>query len=227
MVIRVHLRRLRPLLLRLAGNALILAGIGGLGYWAWTTGEAMLYQYVQRTEFDNAIAESGTEPGTPVPAKLSARPNSIAPQPARSKLSRFMTPDPLLIGRLEAPSLDLSVMLREGVDDDTLSKAAGHLPSSALPGEPGNFVVLGHRDTFFRPLKNVERGNLLRVVTPHGRFNYVVESFEVTDPESVKIVEGGPDRILTLVTCFPFRYIGPAPKRLVVHARLTASTGAN
>ncbi len=223
MAVRIHLR---VLLVRLMANGLILAGTGSLAYWGWSLGKGMLYQYAQEEQFDSATA-AAPEAGPRLPGEISegtpARTEAIIPKPLRPRLSMLMPPDPRLIGRLEAPSIDLAVMLREGNDDDTLSKAAGHLPSSAWPGELGNFVVLGHRDTFFRPLKNIERGDLIRVVTHHGRFTYSVESFEVTDPESVKIVEGGPDPILTLVTCFPFRYIGPAPKRLVVHGRLAAN----
>ena len=116
-------------------------------------------------------------------------------------------PDPQLIGRLESPEINLSVMVREGVDDDTLLRAAGHLPSSALPGQAGNFVVLAHRDTFFRALRGITRGASLKVRTRTGQFTYIVDSVQVTEPDSIRL-EQGPEPSATLITCFPFTYMG-------------------
>jgi hypothetical protein len=122
------------------------------------------------------------EPGVAIPA--------AAPPPFRQaspghRLLRSVLPkrDPLAIGELEVARLGLDVAMREGVDDDRLRKAVGHLPSSALAGEAGNFVVLGHRDTFFRPLREIERGDSIRVRAAAGSFVYKVESIQVTEPD--------------------------------------------
>ena len=132
--------------------------------------------------------------------------------------------DPLLLGRIEIPSIQLTVMMREGVDTTSLRKAAGHLPSSALPGKEGNVVVLGHRDTFFRPLRGIAQGDPIRVKTRSGSFQYVVDSIQVVEPEqSLAFQEMMPAKSLTLITCFPFDYVGPAPRRFVVRARMAES----
>jgi sortase A len=110
-------------------------------------------------------------------------------------------------------------MVREGIDSGTLRKAVGHLPSSTLPGEAGNFVVLGHRDTFFRPLRDIAQGDEIRVQTAQGRFTYAVESIRVVPPDYLTL-DSGTEAMSTLITCFPFDYTGPAPRRFVVEARL-------
>lgn len=228
MLIRVRVESVRRKLLALAADSLILAGLCGLIAWAWGLSEGTLYQYVQRVQFARDVAEDGAgaemRQATPAPPpRLDSAPSLTtevrASRPLISNLPSLFTRDPQLIGELDAPEIGLSVMIRDGVDDATLRRAAGHLPSSALPGESGNLVLLGHRDTFFRPLRDIHRGNFLRIRTRGGQFTYVVESFEVTGPESVRF-DSGSAPSATLVTCFPFTYIGPAPRRFVVHARL-------
>jgi sortase A len=112
-------------------------------------------------------------------------------------------------------------MVREGVDTASLRKAVGHLPSSPLPGEAGNVVVLGHRDTFFRPLRGIAQGDPIRVKTRSGSFQYIVDSIQVVPPEqSLAFKEDISAKSLTLITCFPFDHVGPAPRRFVVRARM-------
>jgi sortase A len=111
-------------------------------------------------------------------------------------------------------------MVREGMDSATLRRAVGHVPSTALPGQVGNFVVLAHRDTFFRRLRELEKGDTVRIVTTRGRFTYTVESLEVMEPEGVSLTAIPSEAIATLITCFPFNYVGPAPRRFVATARL-------
>jgi sortase A len=111
-------------------------------------------------------------------------------------------------------------MVREGVDESSLRRAVGHLPASARPGEPGNFVLLGHRDTFFRPLRDIARGDAVHMRTARGDYTYLVESVTVVAPEFVPLGDPPAGAISTLITCFPFTYAGPAPRRLVVQARL-------
>jgi sortase A len=123
------------------------------------------------------------------------------------------------VGRLEIPRLHLSVMVMEGDDDATLARAVGHVPGTALPWETGNAVMAGHRDTFFRPLKNLRSGDEVRVTTPRGAFSYRVVRTEIIDPEDVSVLAPTPNRSLTLVTCYPFAYVGPAPQRFIVQAR--------
>jgi sortase A len=124
-----------------------------------------------------------------------------------------------LIGRLEVPRLGLAVIVEEGVDKGTLRHAAGHVPGTPLPGEPGNVVVAAHRDTLFRPLKDIRKGDEVRFVTPDGSFEYEVVKTDVVKPTDTDVLsagEGGGEA--TLITCFPFGFIGPAPERFVVRA---------
>jgi len=127
-----------------------------------------------------------------------------------------------LIGRLEIPRLGLSVMLMEGDDTKTLRRAVGHIPGTPLPGRPGNFALSGHRDTFFRPLRNIRDGDLIVVTTLAGEFRYRVVSTRVVSPDAVAVLNASQGEILTLVTCYPFYFVGAAPDRFIVRAeRLT------
>jgi sortase A len=128
-----------------------------------------------------------------------------------------------IIGRIEAPRLGISVITREGTDAATLERAVGHIAHTALPGEPGNAAFAGHRDTFFRGLRQVRTGDRIAVTTRSGRHEYVVRDARVVSPDDLSVLDPTPTPTLTLVTCFPFRYIGPAPERFIVHADLLPS----
>jgi sortase A len=123
-----------------------------------------------------------------------------------------------LIGHMEIPRLGLSVIVAEGMDTLTLQRAAGHIPGTAMPGEPGNVGIAGHRDTFFRPLRNVRKGDIITFATPAGDYRYRVVSTKIVSPSDVKVLDPSASEILTLVTCYPFYYVGPAPNRFIVRA---------
>ena len=127
-------------------------------------------------------------------------------------------------GRLELPRLGLSALVAEGVDDATLGVAVGHVPGTAFPGEPGNVALAGHRDTVFRRLADVEPGDRLRFVTPDGGFEYRVDRLDVVGPGRTDVVGPTDEPTLTLVTCYPFGYVGRAPLRYVVRARYATSS---
>ena len=139
---------------------------------------------------------------------------------APPRKSRKLKPDEL-IGRIEIPRVNVSAVVKEGVDTKTLSRAVGHVPSTALPGETGNFGVAAHRDTFFRGLRNVQKGDTIRVVTLAGVYLYRVDGMKIVWPKNVEVLDPTPDRTLTLVTCYPFNYVGSAPKRFIVQAKQT------
>jgi sortase A len=132
--------------------------------------------------------------------------------------------DPNLVGRLEIPRLGVSVVVMNGDDDQTLALAAGHLPDTPMPWEWGNSAVAAHRDTFFRPLKDLQPGDELRVVSLHGTFIYRVRETRVVSADEVSVLASGAQPSLTLLTCYPFYYMGSAPKRFVAAADLIAST---
>lgn len=124
-----------------------------------------------------------------------------------------------VVGEIQVPRLDLNVMVVQGDSPASLRRAVGHLSKSALPGEWGNVALAGHRDTFFRPLRDIRLGDEIRFTTSVRSFEYVVESIEVVAPTDIRVLEPFTGHDLTLLTCFPFYYVGPAPKRFVVRAR--------
>jgi sortase A len=124
-----------------------------------------------------------------------------------------------VIGELQVPRLGISAMVVQGDSAANLRRAVGHLSKSALPGEWGNVALAGHRDTFFRPLRDIRLGDEIRFLTPERSFKYRVESIEVVAPTDIGVLESATGHELTLLTCFPFHYVGPAPKRLVVRAQ--------
>ena len=144
-----------------------------------------------------------------------AHPTPPRPAPHR----RRAIPENGVIGRLTIPRLSLSVMVREGVASKTLSLAAGHIPGTALPGDRGNVAVAGHRDTLFRGLKDIRKDDVIEFQTLDGRFDYEVGSTEIVTPKDVGVLQPGRQDELTLVTCYPFYYVGSAPDRFIVKAR--------
>lgn len=109
-------------------------------------------------------------------------------------------------------------MVLEGDGDEILGKAAGHVPATALPGGAGNVVIAGHRDTFFRPLRRIRNDDGIIFTTTQGIYHYKVRSIKKVGPQDVQVLQASDHPELTLITCFPFDYLGPAPMRFVVQA---------
>ena len=109
-------------------------------------------------------------------------------------------------------------MIMEGTDRRTLRRAVGHIPGTPLPGQPGNVVITGHRDTFFSGLRNIHQDDEITLTTLNGTYRYSVDFTEVVGPQDTAVLDHSDDAILTLVTCYPFYFVGPAPKRFVVRA---------
>ncbi len=125
-----------------------------------------------------------------------------------------------ILGRLDIPALRLTTPILDDDDTQSLLKGAGHIRGTAMPGGLGNFVVAAHRDTYFRPLAGIKRGMELRVVTPEETFTYVVDSTKIVNPEDLGVLDTGDVPQMTLITCYPFHYIGAAPQRFTVTAHL-------
>ncbi len=127
--------------------------------------------------------------------------------------------DPGLLGRIAIPRLEVHAMVREGVDDHTLRRSVGHVPGTAEPGADGNVGLAGHRDSFFRKLKDIRKDDKIVIETLDSKFEYTVDSTKIVGPNDVEVLAPTPDRALTLVTCYPFYYVGNAPRRFIVRAR--------
>jgi len=173
-------------------------GLLALGYAAYVVVDAHAYQAYEQSKFENV---SSKEPAPPLA-------------------------EGGVIGEIQVPRLQLKAIVVQGDSHTILRRAVGHVPETALPGTLGNVVLAGHRDTFFRPLRNIRRGDTITLKTVDGAFQYLVESTEVVPATAVEILNATTGHTLTLITCFPFDYIGPAPKRYVVraHELLSAST---
>ena len=121
---------------------------------------------------------------------------------------------------LKIPKIHLEVPVFEGTDNLTLDRGAGRIAGTAQPGEAGNLGIAGHRDGFFRGLKDIEQGDEIRLDLPGGESAYVVNSISVVTPEDVSVLRSTPTPSITLVTCFPFYFVGGAPRRYIVSALL-------
>jgi sortase A len=181
---------------------LLLIGVICLGYFLYTYAEAQLYQAFEDQQLD-AILQSAAPASGPAAARRGA-----APAPGSA------------IGRIEIPRLRVSAVIRAGSDARTLRLAVGYIPGTALPGEKGNVGLAGHRDTFFRRLRDINPDDEIRVTTSNGVFHYYVQRTNIVRPKDVWVLNATSYPALTLITCYPFTYVGSAPQRFIVRAAL-------
>jgi sortase A len=175
---------------------LLLGGAAALGWCAYVATSAFVVQRLAREKLQS------TAPLTPMETAASPVPLGTA------------------LAELSIPSIGLSAVVLEGSDDHTLRMGVGHIETTPLPGgEFGNVAIAGHRDTFFRPLRNIRVGDDVLLNTPEKRAHYRVSWFRVVGPDDVSVIDPTADPTLTLVTCYPFWFIGSAPDRFVVRAK--------
>ena len=190
--------------IRWAERLLFVTGTIALGYVSFTLLEAHLYQASAKRSLENQIQQE-LQKGEP-----EKQPQEVQPKTP-------IKPGDLL-GRLDIPRLGLSVAVLQGTGSRVLRLATGHIESTPLPGEPGNSAIAGHRDTFFRGLKDVHPDDEIQFQTSTGRFRYQVDWVKVVGPDDISVLAPSTESALTLVTCYPFYYVGPAPNRFVVRA---------
>jgi sortase A len=123
-----------------------------------------------------------------------------------------------VLGRIEIPRLGMKVAILEGTTSRILQLGVGHIAGTALPGEPGNIAIAGHRDTFFRSLKDIRTHDEIQIQTASDLSQYEVDGVQIVEPANIAVLAPSTDSALTLVTCYPFHFIGAAPMRFVVHA---------
>jgi sortase A len=186
-------------ILRWSRNAFLAAGVLALGYCGFVLLDAKLYQAKQERLFQQEL-ETARQP------IASVGDLSVAPIPKG------------VLGRIEIARIGLTSMIMEGTDGRTLRRAVGHIRGTPLPGQQGNVAIAGHRDTFFRPLRNIEYHDEITLTTFDGSYRYLVDSTQVVAPEDVQVLDNSGDTTLTLVTCYPFYFVGPAPKRFIVRS---------
>lgn len=194
--------------LRWTQGALFACGIFLLGYCGFALMDAWFFQRRESSDLDRLLRDRRTASESTPRSEASAAPRH----------STAVRTDGL-IGRIEIPRLLLSAVVVEGSDETTFRRAVGHIPGTALPGQPGNVGLAGHRDTFFRSLRDLRVKDEIQLSTLKGDFRYEVESLIVVEPDNVDVLAPSNENELTLVTCYPFSYIGTAPKRFVARAR--------
>ena len=197
--------------LRTVRLVLLVVGLICLGTYCESYVYRTAYQMYAGWKFDH-------EPAAAAPrAKRAALP-AVLPNPDRGVPRSPVYGTGWIVGRISIPRLKISALVEEGVDETTLSRAVGHIPGTALPGEVGNIGIAGHRDTFFQQLKDLKPHDEIDFTTHSGHYRYTVQSLTVVDPSDVGVLESKGGKLLTIVTCFPFHYIGNAPRRFIVHA---------
>lgn len=187
------------------GCAIIIGGALALGWYGYLRLDLLRAQRTASRLIEEQKTRNGQLSHTPL------LPHTLVIVPPRPG-------EPL--GRIEIPRLHLSVVILEGTTPKILRVAAGHINGTALPGASGNICIAAHRDTLFRPLREVQPQVAIIITTTYGTFRYVVDTVEIVNPSDVRVLRPTNDPQLTLLTCYPFTYMGPAPKRFAVHARL-------
>jgi len=179
-------------------NQRLLLGVAfvALAYCGFVVLDSWMFQRRELREFDRIVkTATPVMPGVAVPPAVDA-----------------------LIGRIEVGRLGLSAMVVEGTSTSALRRAAGHISGTGMPGVPGNVGIAAHRDTFFRPLRNVRKDDVVTLTTGRAEYRYRVVSTKVVEPDNVSVLDPAADEILTLVTCYPFFFVGSAPERFIVRA---------
>lgn len=184
-------RRFVHIALRLASYVFLLTGLIAASYAAYIIADAEAYQADELRKFSDHGPLA--EPHLPTTGEV--------------------------IGQIEIPSLTLKAVILNGDSPELLRRGVGHLSETPMPGEWGNVALAGHRDTSFRPLRHIRAGDVITLRTFKGEtFRYRVESTSVVSPKDIEVLQPSSGRQLTLITCFPFDYIGPAPNRFIVRA---------
>ena len=145
-------------------------------------------------------------------------PESPSPSPPiRTRAPRPVTKGAVL-AKFEIPRLKMSLVVLEGTDAGTLDKSIGHVESTAEPGEYGNIGIAGHRNTHFRKMEWIRRGDEIILKGPEDRYRYLVDSIRLVTPDDVEVLADSLGPAVTIITCFPFEYVGHAPNRFIVRA---------
>jgi sortase A len=190
-------------ILRWSRNVFLIVGVLILGSCGYVLLEAKVYQANETRHFQKQIKDFKP---------------AIATEGSVHEVSFHpLTGKPL--GEIELTRIGITAMILEGTDDRTLRRAVGHIPGTPLPGQPGNVAIAGHRDTFFRALRNVRQDDEINLMTLEGSYRYRVDSISVVGPEDTRVLDNSGGDLLTLVTCYPFYFVGPAPRRFIVRAQ--------
>jgi len=185
-------------ILRWSRNVLLIIGLLSLSYVGYALLDARLYQAEQARRFERELKETNLP---------------------RAEGSSVAVSEGSPLGRIEISAVGMTTMILEGTEEGTLRRAVGHIRGTPLPGQRGNVALAGHRDTFFRGLRDIRVNDEITLTTLSGSYHYRVDSTKVVKPEETEALEDDGHDTLTLVTCYPFNFVGSAPKRFIVRAR--------
>jgi len=197
----------RGRILRWTQRVLFAAAVSMLAYCGFVLMDTWIFQKAERRQLERRLTDRQQANGGARQTAFAA--SSKNPPPAVTGG---------LVGRIEIPRLGLSAIVIEGTGRTTLRRAVGHISGTALPGQPGNIGISGHRDTLFRPLRNIQQNDIITLTTLLGEYRYRVVSTRIVSPYDVAVLSPSRSEILTLVTCYPFYFVGSAPDRFIVRA---------
>ena len=190
-----------------------------LAYLLLAGGAFFLYRGIHEylgSRLGQTTAEQEFENPVPVPP-----PEAVAPN------QHIHIPRGTTVAKLILPRQGKQLYVVEGVDHADLRLGPGHMPGSALPGADGNCIIAGHRDTHFRVLKDIRQGDDIVLETRTGEFLYRVKTMHIVSPTDTASLQPSNGPVLHLITCYPFYYLGSAPKRFVVDAELAGALDAS
>ncbi len=206
-------------------------GVSALGHCGYVVLDARHSQDDQSRQFDKALREAHSaaspDQGVPVADLVATVPvmptftdadSAANANSAQSKISATVAAGNLALGRIEISSIGLTAMIQEGTGRQTLQRGVGHITGTALLGGSGNVGLAGHRDTFFRKLRNIHEGDEITLTTLNATSVYRVDLISIVEPRGLRSPARFRRKSLTLVTCYPFSYVGPSPKRFIVRA---------
>jgi sortase A len=244
---QIRASRMKEVTLRLTYLGLLAVGVVSLGWVAYTYVDASVFQAHSNWKLNRQIAvaqaappplqrpasQQGSEPAAPPQASSSAEQATSAEIPTKnspSQANSAVRPAPVPVvgepmGRMEIKRIGLSAVVLYGDDTKTLRRGVGHVIGTALPGMDGNMALSAHRDTYFRPLRNIRKKDRVMLKTPQRTYEYEVESTMVVKPTQVEVLDPTTEPTLTLITCHPFNYVGSAPNRFIVRARRVSPEG--
>jgi sortase A len=215
--------------------ALFLCGVVCIGFYGYSLTNEHIYQAYENWAFDQQIAgrtvtftdwlRERTPLGGYMTPPNSNRASVAKPaEPLQTPMQRPLA-EGAVVGKVLIPRLHVSAIVLQGVEAETLARAAGHIPSTAMPGQTGNFAIAAHRDTLFRPLRFIQKDDDVTFESATGSYTYQVVSTQIVLPTDVAVLRPPPggDKWLTLITCYPFYYVGSAPKRFIVQAKLIST----
>jgi LPXTG-site transpeptidase (sortase) family protein len=180
---------------------LMLVGAVCLGWYGYATASAAAFQQEERARFERDLM---------LPP--------IDEPPALAGVSDSDTDGDPVLGLIEIPRLGLEATVMSGDDESVLSASAGHLPDTPRPWEAGNSAIAAHRDGLFRPLRHIRRGDVIRLRTRRGDLDYRVDETKIVEPSDLSVLAPRRTDSVTLITCYPFNFVGSAPQRFIVHA---------